>query len=56
VEIRFEWDDHNINHLLRHNVTCDEAESVFEQQRYEETQTVTGEERVWALGVTRSGR
>jgi uncharacterized protein len=53
----FEWDDNNTAHIARHDVTREEAESFFRHPRYEEQgDTVQGERRVWALGVTDQGR
>ena len=54
--LTFEWDEHNINKLARHDVSCDEAESFFDNPRLEEPRTVNGEARIVALGVTDAGR
>ena len=50
---RFEWDDVNIDHIARHNVTPDEVEEIFDGPRY----IVRSQQGLYnAYGRTASGR
>ena len=55
----FEWDDHNVAHIARHDVTPEEVEQVFANgSEFFETRIDprTGEERHLEIGETSKGR
>jgi uncharacterized DUF497 family protein len=53
----FDWDDANILHLARHDVTQEEAEQILENDPVDlEEQYVDGEHRFSQVGETREGR
>jgi uncharacterized protein len=55
--IEFDWDEDNINHIARHNVTPQEIEELFERNPVEfPDNPVDGEERFLAYGITAQGR
>ncbi len=55
--IKFEWDDDNLTHLARHDVSSLEAEQVILNGFVEiEYQVVDGEERELVVGYTNAGR
>jgi uncharacterized DUF497 family protein len=50
---RFDWDEGNIRHILRHGVTPEEAEQVVELRPIEvDYQIRNGEERIQMIGLT----
>ncbi len=52
-EIRFDWDESNIRHIARHQVTPEEAEQVLRNDPfYLSYETVSGEERWTVIGHT----
>ena len=56
-EIEFDWDDSNIAHLARHNVTPKEAEEVILRDPVDlGMEIVEGEERYFNLGSTQRDR
>jgi hypothetical protein len=56
-EIKFDWDDANVQHLARHNVRPEEAEQVIlNGTAYVEFQIENAEERFAVVGRTNSGR
>jgi len=53
----FDWDEENIAHIARHNVTVKEVEEVLDSDpEYFFVFTQDGEKRYLALGVTKQGR
>lgn len=48
----FDWDDRNIDHIARHNVTPDEAEEAFLDALFRKGR----EGRLLVYGVTDTGR
>ncbi len=53
----FDWDEDNIRHIARHDVTVEEAEYVLEHQTVElGRQHFRGEERFAEVGMTAQGR
>ncbi len=49
----FDWDDENLKHVARHDVTVAEVEEVFRRPYIEETDgAVNGEDRFRAYGVS----
>jgi uncharacterized DUF497 family protein len=53
----FDWDFENITHIARHNVTPDEAETVFDGPLlFLERQTWAEETRYVDVGMTSAGR
>jgi uncharacterized DUF497 family protein len=53
----FEWDEGNLEHIVRHNVSREEAEQVLMNEPSElEMPNVDGEQRVSSIGVTDRGR
>ena len=53
----FDWDESNIAHIARHDVTPLEVEELFSRKHVEfPAQRVEGEERYKALGTTARGR
>jgi uncharacterized DUF497 family protein len=53
----FDWDDANILHLARHDITPDEAEQVIQNVPVDLDESyVDGEHRFTLIGETRSGR
>jgi uncharacterized DUF497 family protein len=54
----FQWDDDNVEHVDRHNVTPEEAEDALLDRRRIVTpgKSRRGEERWHALGTTQEGR
>ncbi len=53
----FEWDDANILHIARHNVTPDEVESALSGYTLEtDFRVAGGEERFTEIGITAAGR
>jgi len=56
-ELRFDWDDANIGHIARHDVTPEEAEQVILNGPVEiDYQVIDGEERFADVGITSFGR
>lgn len=56
-EIRFDWDDENLNHLRRHNISREEAEQVVNNGITEyDYQEINYEERFVVVGLTNRGR
>ena len=54
---RFDWDEENIGHLSRHEVTPDESEQVIQNRPVDlGTELRNGEERVAQVGETDAGR
>ena len=53
----FDWDDANIGHIARHDVTVSEVEQVFAKEPEEEFTHTTdaGEDRYLVQGVTDAG-
>lgn len=49
---KFDWDDRNIDHIARHNITPDEAEEVFLDALFRKGR----EGRLLVYGVTDPGR
>ena len=56
--VRFDWDSHNEDHVLRHGIAPWEAEDALRDPRRSKVETThLGPERRWAvLGATASGR
>jgi uncharacterized protein len=55
--ISFDWDEANLKHIARHNVSRVEAEQVFLNGFVEfDYQVVDGEERELVIGLTNAGR
>jgi uncharacterized DUF497 family protein len=57
--IEFEWDEHNIGHLVQHDVTPAEFEFVVVDTRtvdVDYTVSEGGEDRFRVVGMTQSGR
>jgi uncharacterized DUF497 family protein len=54
----FEWDEHNIEHIARHDVEPWEAEdAMYDPERIGGSAYNQGRERRWALlGITEAGR
>jgi uncharacterized DUF497 family protein len=53
----FDWDEANIRHIARHNVTPEEAEEAIKKFPIEiDYQIVDGEERTELLGMTNNIR
>jgi uncharacterized DUF497 family protein len=53
----FDWDEGNVRHIARHEITPDEAEEVLmNDPQYLSTQDDQGEERILEVGLTRAGR
>ena len=53
----FDWDEANISHIARHDVTPLEVEELFERNPIElPDNPVGGEERLTAYGITAQGR
>lgn len=48
----FEWDDANIEHIARHNVTPEEAEEIFADALFRKGR----DKRLLVYGVTEAGR
>ena len=61
-ELSLEWNEGNkIKSLMKHEVTCNEAEELFEMREYlvllgKQIRPPTKEDRYGALGLTKSGR
>jgi uncharacterized DUF497 family protein len=56
-ELAFEWDDANLDHIARHQVSPEEAEQLIESDPLDiEAETVDGEERTTSIGCTNRGR
>jgi uncharacterized DUF497 family protein len=56
-EIRFDWDQADIGHIARHNVTPEEAEQVLANDPLEsEPQFMDDELRFPSVGITNRGR
>jgi uncharacterized protein len=56
-EIRFDWDEANVEHIARHGVTREEAEQVIDNGPLElKPQVIEGEERFPNVGLTDAGR
>ena len=54
--MEFDWDEHNIRHIARHEVSPQEAESVLRgSSLYIDTEIRDGEERITYLGQALSG-
>ena len=52
-DLVFDWDDANIAHLARHNVTCEEVEQMLANSPMDLAADVaTGEERYTQVGHT----
>jgi len=57
MELEFDWDEGNIGHIARHEVTPTEAEQAIRNDPLDlGGETVDGEERFLSLGLTGSGR
>ncbi len=55
--MEFDWDDANILHLARHNITPEEAEQAIRNDSLLlESQVVDGEVRSMEIGITDRGR
>ena len=55
--MEFDWDEGNIGHIARHEVTPAEAEQALGNDPLDlDADTVDGEERFMSLGVTNRGR
>ena len=53
----FDWDEANIRHIARHQVTPEEAEQTIQNNPLDlGVETVNGEERFLNLGITSRGR
>jgi len=53
----FDWDEANIRHLARHDITPDEAEYVLmNDPQHLSTQIDENEERLVEIGFTKAGR
>lgn len=56
-DLAFEWDDANLAHITRHQVSPGEAEQIIENDPLDiEAETVDGEERTTSVGCTDRGR
>ena len=56
-EIRFDWDEANIGHIARHDVTQEEAQQALANEPLElGARYVGGEERFLSVGHTNGGR
>jgi uncharacterized protein len=56
LEPAFEWDDANLDHIERHQVSPEEAEQVIENDPLDiEAEAVEGEERITSMGCTHRG-
>jgi hypothetical protein len=56
-DLQFDWNEQNIGHLARHQISPDEAEQVlFNRPRDIESQLRNGEERMTQVGETDAGR
>lgn len=54
---RFDWDEENVGHLARHEVTPDETEQVIQNRPVDlGSELRNGEERVAQVGETDAGR
>lgn len=49
---KFDWDERNIEHIARHNITPEEAEDIFPEALFRKGR----EGRLLVYGVTDSGR
>jgi len=57
VELVFEWDDANLGHIARHQVSPEQAEQVIENDPLDlEAEAVNGEERTTSIGCTLRNR
>ncbi len=57
--IEFEWDEANINHIIKHNVVVNEAEDIFfdpDNVLHEDINHSIAELRFLIIGKTRKGR
>ena len=53
----FDWDEQNVGHILRHDVTPEEVEQALQNDPIDlAVQIRNGEERVLCAGKTNSGR
>jgi len=48
-EIRFEWDDANLEHIARHNVSREEAEQAMTNDPMDDGYEVTKGEERWTM-------
>ncbi|MFZ0594650.1 MAG: BrnT family toxin [Bryobacteraceae bacterium] len=56
-EIKFDWDEANVNHIAHHNVSREEAEQVIASDFVDlEWLFINGEERFVVIGRTNRGR
>ena len=56
-DLAFDWDDANRDHIVRHQVSAEEAEQVIENDPLDiAAETVDGEERIISIGRTDQGR
>ena len=56
-DLAFKWDDANLAHIARHQVSPGEAEQIIENDPLDiEAETVGGEERTTSVGCTDRGR
>jgi hypothetical protein len=57
MELEFDWDEGNIEHIARHGVTPEEAEQAIRNDPLDlGAQNADGEERFLSLGLTDLGR
>lgn len=55
--VEFDWDEANISHIARHEVTPEEAEQAILNNALDlDAETVNGEERFLSIGITNRGR
>ena len=55
--MQFNWDEANLGHIARHNVSRFEAEQALQNNPIElDTEVIDGEERFTEVGETNSGR
>lgn len=55
--LQFSWDQANIDHIARHNITPDEVEQVVNNDPFDICQYIrNGEERLNQIGETNAGR
>jgi uncharacterized protein len=53
----FDWDDENIRHIAAHDVSCDEAEQVINNEPVDlDVEIRNGEERFSQIGETLTAR
>jgi uncharacterized DUF497 family protein len=55
--MQLQWNDGNINHIARHNITPEEVEQLFENGPFDlELQNLNDEDRFTLVGETDHGR